>query len=75
MVSANQEMAVYCFDTLIAHYHNQPVPPPAFDEGHLYISYPSFPISFFMFIVCIYVACINVYNKDLIFSLKVWFFL
>ncbi|KAL1827939.1 hypothetical protein DCAR_0207149 [Daucus carota subsp. sativus] len=34
MVTANQEMAVYCFDTLLAHYNNQPVPPPAFDEGN-----------------------------------------
>ncbi|KAI3874458.1 hypothetical protein MKX03_004788 [Papaver bracteatum] len=33
MVSANQEMAVYCFDTLIAHYNNEPVPPPAFEDG------------------------------------------
>ncbi|KAK1264158.1 hypothetical protein QJS04_geneDACA008519 [Acorus gramineus] len=33
MVSANQEMAVYCFDTLVAHYNSETVPPPAFDEG------------------------------------------
>ncbi|MQL96457.1 hypothetical protein Taro_029146 [Colocasia esculenta] len=33
MVSANQEMAVYCFDTLVAHYNSEEAPPPAFDEG------------------------------------------
>ncbi|CAI0395886.1 unnamed protein product [Linum tenue] len=33
MVSANREMAVYCFDTLVAHYNNKEAPPPAFDEG------------------------------------------
>ncbi|CAL1412652.1 unnamed protein product [Linum trigynum] len=33
MVSANREMAVYCFDTLVAHYNNEEAPPPAFDEG------------------------------------------
>nr|GMD52796.1 AMMECR1 protein [Ipomoea batatas] len=33
MVSANREMAVYCFDTLVAHYNNDQAPPPAFDEG------------------------------------------
>ncbi|XP_050210435.1 uncharacterized protein At2g38710 [Mercurialis annua] len=33
MVSANREMAVYCFDTLLAHYNSQEVPPPAFDEA------------------------------------------
>ncbi|KAL8090224.1 uncharacterized protein At2g38710 [Apium graveolens] len=33
MVTANQEMAVYCFDTLLAHYNNHSVPPPAFDDG------------------------------------------
>ncbi|KAF9598597.1 hypothetical protein IFM89_028266 [Coptis chinensis] len=34
MVSANQEMVVYCYDTLIAHYNTQQPPPPAFDDGH-----------------------------------------
>ncbi|KAL8538934.1 hypothetical protein ACS0TY_000797 [Phlomoides rotata] len=33
MVSANREMVVYCFDTLVAHYNNEEPPPPAFDEG------------------------------------------
>ncbi|XP_010245348.1 PREDICTED: uncharacterized protein At2g38710 [Nelumbo nucifera] len=33
MVSANREMVVYCFDTLVAHYNSEEVPPPAFDEG------------------------------------------
>lgn len=36
MVSANREMAVYCFDTLVAHYNSQDAPPPAFDEGQQY---------------------------------------
>ncbi|XP_010271633.1 PREDICTED: uncharacterized protein At2g38710-like isoform X1 [Nelumbo nucifera] len=35
MVSANQEMVVYCFDTLVAHYNSEEAPPPAFDaEQH-----------------------------------------
>ncbi|XP_042451770.1 uncharacterized protein At2g38710-like [Zingiber officinale] len=34
MMSANQEMAVYCFDTLVAHYNGEQVPPPEFEEGH-----------------------------------------
>ncbi|KAK6164166.1 hypothetical protein DH2020_001030 [Rehmannia glutinosa] len=33
MVSANREMVVYCFDTLVAHYNSEEAPPPAFDEG------------------------------------------
>ncbi|KAI3470649.1 hypothetical protein Pfo_027312 [Paulownia fortunei] len=33
MVSANREMVVYCFDTLVAHYNSEESPPPAFDEG------------------------------------------
>ncbi|KAJ0968109.1 hypothetical protein J5N97_025026 [Dioscorea zingiberensis] len=33
MVAANQEMAAYCFDTLVAHYNSEEVPLPAFDEG------------------------------------------
>ncbi|KAK3407937.1 hypothetical protein EUGRSUZ_J00268 [Eucalyptus grandis] len=33
MVSANREMAVYCFDTLVAHYNNEEAPPPAFEAG------------------------------------------
>ncbi|CAN1268422.1 Uncharacterized protein At2g38710 [Linum perenne] len=33
MVSANREMAVYCFDTLVAHYNDEEAPPPAFGEG------------------------------------------
>lgn len=38
MVSANREMAVYCFDALVAHYNSEDAPPPAFDEGQ----YPLF---------------------------------
>lgn len=34
MVSANREMVVYCFDTLVAHYNSEEAAPPAFDEGH-----------------------------------------
>ncbi|KAK4337726.1 hypothetical protein RND71_042213 [Anisodus tanguticus] len=33
MVSANREMVVYCFDTLVAHYNKEQPHPPAFDEG------------------------------------------
>ncbi|KAJ3689570.1 hypothetical protein LUZ61_018734 [Rhynchospora tenuis] len=33
MVSANREMAVYCFDTLVAHYNGEQPAPPAFEEG------------------------------------------
>ncbi|XP_019427679.1 PREDICTED: uncharacterized protein At2g38710-like [Lupinus angustifolius] len=33
MVTAKKEMVVYCFDTLIAHYNSDQVPPPAFDDG------------------------------------------
>ncbi|KAL3645295.1 hypothetical protein CASFOL_010475 [Castilleja foliolosa] len=33
MVSANREMVVYCFDTLVSHYNSQEAPPPAFDDG------------------------------------------
>ncbi|KAE8646635.1 hypothetical protein Csa_004840 [Cucumis sativus] len=33
MVSANREMVVYCFDTLLAHYNGEEAPPPAFDGG------------------------------------------
>lgn len=33
MVSANREMVVYCFDTLVAHYNNEEDASPAFDEG------------------------------------------
>ncbi|XP_047332240.1 uncharacterized protein At2g38710-like [Impatiens glandulifera] len=33
MVSANREMVVYCFDTLVSHYNNEQPPPAAFDDG------------------------------------------
>ncbi|KAK4279502.1 hypothetical protein QN277_011276 [Acacia crassicarpa] len=33
MVSANKEMAAFCFDTLVAHYNSEDAPPAAFDEG------------------------------------------
>ncbi|KAJ6804576.1 uncharacterized protein M6B38_259985 [Iris pallida] len=33
MVSANREMAVFCFDTLVSHYNGDQAPPPAFEEG------------------------------------------
>ncbi|XP_020085538.1 uncharacterized protein At2g38710-like isoform X4 [Ananas comosus] len=32
MVCANREMAVYCFDTLVAHYNCEQPAPPAFEE-------------------------------------------
>lgn len=34
MVSANREMAVYCFDTLVSHFNSDDSPPPAFDDAH-----------------------------------------
>ncbi|KAG4909655.1 hypothetical protein AAZX31_20G065400 [Glycine max] len=33
MVSANKEMVVYCFDTLLAHYNSTEAPSPAFDQA------------------------------------------
>ncbi|XP_072987026.1 uncharacterized protein At2g38710-like [Typha latifolia] len=33
MVSANCEMAVYCFDTLVAHYNSEQPTPPTFEGG------------------------------------------
>ncbi|KAK8552714.1 hypothetical protein V6N13_121100 [Hibiscus sabdariffa] len=33
MVSANKEMVVYCFDTLLAHYNSEEAALPAFDDG------------------------------------------
>jgi uncharacterized protein (TIGR00296 family) len=33
MVSASKEMVVYCFDTLVAYYTGELVPPPAFEDG------------------------------------------
>lgn len=33
MVVAKKEMAVYCFDTLVAHYNSEQAPPAAFEEG------------------------------------------
>ncbi|KQJ97908.1 uncharacterized protein At2g38710 [Brachypodium distachyon] len=33
MVVATEEMAVYCFDTLVAYYDGAQPPPPAFEEG------------------------------------------
>ncbi|KAI0485878.1 hypothetical protein KFK09_029467 [Dendrobium nobile] len=33
MVSANQEMVVYCFDTLVTHYNGEQAPLPAFEDG------------------------------------------
>lgn len=48
MVSANREMVVYCFDTLVAHYNSEEAPPPAFDEGQQYGFYL---ISFINFLV------------------------
>ncbi|KAM0914780.1 hypothetical protein ACQ4PT_011293 [Festuca glaucescens] len=33
MVVATEEMAVYCFDTLVGHYSGEQPPPPAFEEG------------------------------------------
>uniref|UniRef100_A0A7N0TQC8 AMMECR1 domain-containing protein n=1 Tax=Kalanchoe fedtschenkoi TaxID=63787 RepID=A0A7N0TQC8_KALFE len=35
MVSAKKEMAIYCFETLIAHYNGEDAPPPPdFEDGH-----------------------------------------
>ncbi|GAA0140074.1 hypothetical protein LIER_01495 [Lithospermum erythrorhizon] len=34
MVSANKEMAIYCFDNLVAHYGGEQPPPPAFEDGN-----------------------------------------
>lgn len=33
MVSANREMVVYCFDSLVTHYNGEQAPPPAFEDG------------------------------------------
>ncbi|XP_020587965.1 uncharacterized protein At2g38710 [Phalaenopsis equestris] len=33
MVSANQEMVVYCFDTLVTHYNGEQAPLPTFEDG------------------------------------------
>ncbi|WCJ19105.1 hypothetical protein M5689_001410 [Euphorbia peplus] len=33
MVSANEEMAVYCFDTLVSHFNHHEPSPPLFDDG------------------------------------------
>jgi hypothetical protein len=35
MVGASKEMAVYCFDTLVAHYTGDVVPDPGFEQGQL----------------------------------------
>lgn len=40
MVAANQEMVVYCFDTLVAHYNSEEAPPPAFDAAQQYLFSP-----------------------------------
>lgn len=44
MVSANKEMVVYCFDTLVAHYNSEQPPPPSFDDGQQYASFLSLHI-------------------------------
>ena len=49
MVSTNQDMAVFCFDTLVAHYNSEQPPPPAFDEAQQYFSSTHF--YFLLFIV------------------------
>ncbi|PKA60013.1 Uncharacterized protein AXF42_Ash009697 [Apostasia shenzhenica] len=33
MVSANREMAIYCFDNLVAYYSSDQAPAPAFEDG------------------------------------------
>lgn len=33
MVSANREMVIYCFDSLVTHYNGEQVPPPTFEDG------------------------------------------
>lgn len=35
MVVASKEMAVYCFDAILAHFSNEDVPHPLFEEGQL----------------------------------------
>ncbi|KAK6164160.1 hypothetical protein DH2020_001024 [Rehmannia glutinosa] len=52
MVSANREMVVYCFDTLVAHYNSEEAPPPAFDEGQ---QYGVLPLSLYNFNIYIYI--------------------
>jgi hypothetical protein len=34
MVVATEEMAVYCFDTLVAHFTGDQLPAPAFEDGN-----------------------------------------
>jgi AMME syndrome candidate gene 1 protein len=34
MVVATEQMAVYCFDTLVAHYNGEQPPPPVFEDGN-----------------------------------------
>ena len=49
MVSANREMVVYCFDTLLAHYNGEEAPPPAFHGGQQYFLL-SLSLSLYLFI-------------------------
>lgn len=51
MVSANQEMAVYCFDTLVAHYNSEEAPPPAFDAGQQSLSLSVSCLSLHVFVL------------------------
>ncbi|KAH9566094.1 hypothetical protein CY35_04G112100 [Sphagnum magellanicum] len=43
MVGASKEMAVYCFDTLVAHYTGDVVPAPGFEEGQFALRDRRFP--------------------------------
>ena len=35
MVAASKEMAVYCFDTILAHFSDEDAPQPLFEGGQL----------------------------------------
>lgn len=55
-MSANREMVVYCFDTLVAHFNSEDAPPPAFDGGQQYDINPFcflLHVYIYMYIVCI----------------------
>lgn len=53
-MSANREMVVYCFDTLVAHFNSEDAPPPAFDGGQQYDINPfCFLLHVYIYIVCI----------------------
>lgn len=55
-MSANREMVVYCFDTLVAHFNSEDAPPPAFDGGQQYDINP------FCFLLHVYIYIYSLYN-------------